>query len=153
MVNLTVENFLKNIESIEKGTYNKELLDDDKNNVASTLGKFCFDYIYKKREIEFLELTGHAVISGLLDYYIQFLFGKSEDYKRRALNLISKSIKLAAFLENGIKENDILEGDELKNFENLDDYYKLKIIVDFIAGMTDQFALKHYQKLSGQKII
>ena len=148
LVNLTVENFIKHIESIEKGTYKSELLDDDSNNVAGTLDLFCFENIFKRREIEFLELTGHAVLTGLLEYYIQFLFRGSKHYKRRALNLISKSIKLSAFLENGIEGDD-----ELENFEELSDYYKLRIIVDFITGMTDQFALKHYQKLSGQKII
>lgn len=153
LVNLAVENFIKNIELIENGIYNSELIEDDSNNVAATLNMFCIEHIFKRREIEFLELTGHAVITGLLDYYIQFLFGKSKHYKRRALNLISKSIKLAAFLENSIQENSIINEDELKCFEKLDDYYKLRIIVDFITGMTDQFALKHYQKLSGQKII
>ncbi|MEX2411906.1 MAG: dNTP triphosphohydrolase [Candidatus Paceibacterota bacterium] len=153
LVDLAVENFIMNIESIEKGTYKSELIEEDSNNVANTLYSFCKEHIFKRREIEFLELTGHAVISGLLDYYIQFLFNGSKHYKRRALNLISKSIKLSAFLDNGIKNNSILKEDELKCFEKLDDYYKLRIIVDFITGMTDQFALKHYQKLSGQKII
>ena len=38
-------------------------------------------------------------------------------------------------------------------FDDLSDYYKFRVILDFISGMTDQFALNHYQKLSGQKII
>jgi dGTPase len=38
-------------------------------------------------------------------------------------------------------------------FEDLSDYFKFRVILDFISGMTDQFALNHYQKLSGQKII
>ncbi len=50
-----------------------------------------------------------------------------------------------ALIENGYEENDTIQ--------KLDDYYKLRIIVDFVSGMTDQFALNHYQKLSGQKII
>lgn len=37
-------------------------------------------------------------------------------------------------------------------FEDLNDYYKLRVIIDFISGMTDQFALNHFQKISGQKI-
>lgn len=32
------------------------------------------------------------------------------------------------------------------DFHDLDEYYKLRVIVDFISGMTDQYALKHYQK-------
>ena len=35
---------------------------------------------------------------------------------------------------------------------DLDDYYKFRVIVDFISGMTDKFALRHFQKISGQKI-
>jgi dGTPase len=41
--------------------------------------------------------------------------------------------------------------DELK-FEDLDNYYKFRVILDFISGMTDQYALNHFQKISGQKI-
>ena len=37
-------------------------------------------------------------------------------------------------------------------FEDLNIYYKLRVIIDFISGMTDQFALNHFQKISGQKI-
>ena len=37
-------------------------------------------------------------------------------------------------------------------FEDLNNYYKLRVIIDFISGMTDQFALNHFQKISGQKI-
>ena len=36
--------------------------------------------------------------------------------------------------------------------EDLDNYYKFRVIVDFISGMTDKFALNHFQKISGQKI-
>ncbi|WP_412779011.1 hypothetical protein [Morganella psychrotolerans] len=28
----------------------------------------------------------------------------------------------------------------------------MKLIVDYVSGMTDLFAINHYQKLSGQKI-
>jgi dGTPase len=38
------------------------------------------------------------------------------------------------------------------DFQDLDDYYKFRVILDFISGMTDQYALNHYQKISGQKI-
>lgn len=37
-------------------------------------------------------------------------------------------------------------------FEDLSNYYKLRVIIDFISGMTDQYALNHFQKISGQKI-
>ncbi len=85
-------------------------------------------------------------MSGLLKHYIDFLFHKDKDYKNRAETLISDSIKRIAFIENK-------PDDKTAKIDDLDNYYKLRIIVDFISGMTDQHALNHYQKISGQKII
>lgn len=41
---------------------------------------------------------------------------------------------------------------EFADFKKLDDYYKFRVIVDFISGMTDQYALKHYQLISGLRL-
>lgn len=37
-------------------------------------------------------------------------------------------------------------------FDDLDNYYKFRVILDFISGMTDNFALNHYNNISGQSI-
>jgi dGTPase len=144
LVNLTVNNFIKNLPLISEGKYNKELIFDDPNDLAQTLKTFCLNDIFSKREITSLELTGHSVLKGLLDYYIEFVFHSEKQYRERAQGLISDSILRIAFIENKLPEN--------SKMDELNDYYKLRIIVDFITGMTDQFALNHYQKLSGQKI-
>ncbi len=145
LTDLAINNFVKNYDSIINGDYNKELIFDDLDGLAKKLQEFCRKEIFAQKEIQSLELTGHSVIVGLLDYYINFLFSNNKDYQKRAEGLISFSVKRSAFLENGF--------DELKGISDLNDYYKLRVIVDFITGMTDQFALNHYQKLSGQKLI
>ncbi|WP_462251959.1 dGTP triphosphohydrolase [Ferruginibacter sp.] len=145
LVNLASSNFLNNLDIIYKGEYHKELIFDDGNELAKCLQTFCIREIFPKRPITSLELTGHSVLTGLLDYYIKFMFHKDRDYRDRAVGLISSGIKRVALIENGHKETE--------SIEVLNDYYKLRIIVDFVSGMTDQFALNHYQKLSGQKII
>lgn len=145
LVLLATNNFEKNIESIEKGEYNRELINDDDNALAERLREICNDKIFKFRDINSLEITGHSVIGGLLDYYTNFVFHPDKKYRKRAASLISDSIQKAAFEETG------LLGDDAK-LDKLSDYYKLKVIVDFISGMTDQYALNHYQKISGQKI-
>ncbi len=143
---LAMTNFESNIASIENGTYNKELINDDPTNkLAETLKKICQDNIFVTREINYLEITGHSVITGILDFYRMLLYHPNKKYKKKASVLISKSIFNAAYEENG------LFGDDAK-IDKLSDYYKLRIIVDFVSGMTDQFALDHYQKISGQKI-
>jgi dGTPase len=144
LVILAVENFIKNLNEIENGSYNKELIFDDNEQLAKTLQEFCGEKIFKYREINSLEVTGHSVIKGLLDYYICFLFHSNKQYRKRAAQLISESILKVAYEENNLTNN--------PNIDDLNDYYKLRVIVDFISGMTDQYALNHYQKISGQKI-
>ena len=141
LVKIAVKNFVVNLESICRGDYNKELIHDDPNALADKLADFTYNKVFIKREIQHLELTGHSVLSGLLDYYMNFIFNNSDDYSKRARGIISNSLIRAALIENRIKK-----------FEELNDYYKIRVIVDYISGMTDQFALNQYQKLSGQKI-
>ncbi|HXS58677.1 MAG TPA: dNTP triphosphohydrolase [Hanamia sp.] len=145
LVNLAMENFILNFNEICNGDYNKELIKDDKTGLAKTLYNFCIKNIFSNREIQSLELTGHSVLTGLLDYYINFIFHEDKNYRKRAQGMISKSLIRAVFIENNLNESN--------KIDDLTPYFKLRLIVDFITGMTDQFALNHYQKLSGQKII
>jgi dGTPase len=144
LVKLAVKNFLTNIDLIEVGKYKQELVYDDLTKLADGLKSFCILHIFPKRDITSLELTGHSVLSGLLNYYTDFIFHKDKNYKKRAQGLLSRSILRTAFIENKLPESAVID--------DLNDYYKLRVIVDYISGMTDQFALSHYQKLSGQKI-
>lgn len=141
LTNLAYDNFIKNIEEISLGTYNNELILDDETGLANTLKGIFDSKIASYRGINSLEVTGHSVIKGLLDYYIYFLFHPNKDYQKRAEQLISNSILKAILTET-----------HCDSIEELDNYYKFKLIVDFITGMTDQYALDHYQKISGQKI-
>ena len=138
LVRLAIANFLENYDRITAGNYNKELIYDDHNKLAESLQKFCIKNIFPSRDITSLELTGHSVLSGLLNYYLEFIFSNNKNYRRRAQGLISQSILRTAFIENGLPER--------SDVTALNDYYKLRVIVDFISGMTDQFALEHYQK-------
>ena len=53
--------------------------------------------------------------------------------------MLSDSILQIALTENGCPK-----------FEELPDYYQLRVIVDNIAGMTDRYALNLYRKLKGE---
>lgn len=146
LVLLAIDNFENNLDKIEKGEYNNELIfDDPDNQLAEKLRRICKENIFSYRDINSLELTGDSVIRGLLDYYIRFVFHKDKNYNKRATALISSSVLNVAFEECSLYGKDA-------RIENLSDYYKLRIVVDFISGMTDQYALNHYQKISGQRI-
>ena len=203
LVDDAILEFENNLNAIENNEYNYELIDKKNNKLVEILSSISTKKIFTSREINSLELTGHSVMSGLLDYYIDFLIRKeNEKYKRRASCLISGSIvdiaidenfdaivvkrkgeykydpnqekfekinkldlelkELEKRLNNNLSDKNIDQKlkskkqelwDEIEpNIDDLNDYYKLRVIVDFISGMTDQFALNHYRKISGQKI-
>ncbi|MBB5637036.1 dGTPase [Pedobacter cryoconitis] len=224
-VDLAYKNFEENLDKIENGEFNEELVKLDKDKIYQIIEKISINKIFKSREINYLESTGYAVFTGLLDFYIEFIFHSNQKYCDRAKSLISKSIIDCTIEENLIilcknklnetltKLNDeldlfklnqqqseiinkkltelqgkiddfnghkddydhlfkkqfttILDSEEKRKlssikqgimntvepcFDDLDNYFKFRIILDFISGMTDQYALNHYQKISGQKI-
>lgn len=145
LVDLATKNWLQNRKQILEGAYNYELIFDDPKGLAESLKTFCQTIIFPKRPITSLELTGQSVINGLLEIFTTFVFHPEKGYRNRAQGLISDSIMRIAFLENGLPES--------SKIDDLPDYFKLRVIVDYVSGMTDQFALTQFQKLSGQKII
>lgn len=172
LVALAVENYLKNFDDIISGNYNRELIFDDANRVAAFLQKFCIKHIYRKKEIQMVELTGWSVINGLLDIYTNLLLSPGKVYRQHGEAMISKSVlragKMDYMLHKGMIEwcperriyihcesgKPIDDVDSLCDDMPIGDLpccYRLRIIVDFISSMTDKFAVKHYQKLSGQR--
>lgn len=139
LVSLAYTQFEKHIDAIESGNFNQELI-FSASPLAKKLQDFCIEKIFSISEIYSLELVGHSVLTGLLDYFICWLFEKGKEYKRHALKLLSESIIRLAKEETNAPD-----------FDALSDYYKLRVIVDYISGMTDRYALNLYQKLSGQK--
>lgn len=155
-VQLATGKFIENLEKIDKGEYNYELIEDDKEGVANTLKDFTSAKILCRKEVESVELTGHSVICGLLEILISHIYNKDSDYSRRIKSVLSKSAIKVAFHEDKFHE------EKYKNFDtdfmtkhklgDLSDYAKLRLIVDYISNMTDKYAVKIFQQLSGQRL-
>lgn len=160
LVKAVADEFVNNLSKIETGKYNKELLEGCAYSaVEEKLFKLCKENIFTNREINSLELTGDAVISGLLDYYIKFLIDDTKgDYLKRVTSLISSSYIDIAIYEDAEEKGrecevaNMTELDRIKEVKELSEYSKLRLIVDYISGMTDKFALVQYQKLNGQRV-
>lgn len=153
LVKLAIDNFIMNLDLIESGNYNKELISDDpKNGLAKVLYKICKEKIFPYRDINSLEVTGYSIMKGLFDFYIKFIFHRDKKYRKRVQALISGSILQVAYNEMAELNKEVGKDEKIESLDQLNDYLKLRVIVDFVSGMTDQFALNHNQKLSGQKI-
>lgn len=156
LVKIAWNNFEKNCEDIVSGKYEKELLYDDKDSsLAGILHDYSQKKVYSNTEIESLELTGEAVITGLLDKYVKYLFNSNKHYRLHGKHVISRSVFMTTLHEHlGCFSEGAKAWDEYDNFDPVDLSYeeKFRIIRDHVACMTDKYALEQYRKLSGEKI-
>ena len=155
-VKLAVDTFVNNLDKIDSGDYTEELIEKDPLYLSKALAKFAKRYIFPQKDIEQLELTGYSVLRGLLDILIDYVFKDDAKFRNHSKSVISRTCLKVAMHETSnadvtymnITEKDIWEYD----VEKLTPYYKLRLIVDFVSGMTDRYAVTLYQKLSGQRL-
>ena len=153
LVKTTFKTFSDNYEGICRGEYNEELLEDDE--VMKAIKEYTKHHILTNKEIQNLELTGHAVISGLLDYYVNYLFHENKSLRKHCKHIMSKTIFMTT-----LQEHLDYFGSERKAWNVYDDFdpeelafeEKFRIIRDYVASMTDKYAVEQYCKLSGHKI-
>ena len=93
--------------------------------LAKSLKKFTFDGVQRNPKVMEYELRGKQIIKGLYDFYM------SENY--------NKDLKL---LPAEFRHKDLISA----KFRE----YKKRTIIDYIAGMTDEFATKEYIKYYGE---
>lgn len=117
--------------------------------------------LYTSFEAESIELTGYAVIIGILNKYKSILNMKYEDFKELIKNNSIKGFDLEKRLVHFIGKRYIKAYEyELKNVnESAKDFYvkewwlRAHLIIDHITGMTDEYALETYQMLEGIKLM
>ena len=146
-----------NLEKIDNGTYNNELVYDDPNYVAKALQIFTKRKILSNRNVLKFEITGNSVITGLLDILIKYFFHPSKSYHLRLNGIISESRMAVAMkedLSDEYPENKVISQDEICDFDvgRLSPYARLRMIVDFVASMTDKYSVELYQTLSGNSL-
>ena len=156
LAKLAIDKFESNIEAIDNGTYSSELLKDDDFQVFGALSDFARYKIISIRAIQEVELTGNSVINGLLDILINYAFSEDKKFRTKIKAVISKSrmeVTLHENMNEDIRYKTFVEED-LWNFdiEQLSNYSRLRLIVDFVASMTDKYSMELYQKFAGLKI-
>ena len=157
LVDLTIRNFNANIEGIDKGEYNNELVYDDPNHVAEALKDFTKRKILSNSNVLKFEITGNSVITGLFDILIKYFFHNDLSYRKRLNGIISESRVALAMMENvptKYPEYMNITADAIDKFDvgDLTSYAKLRMIVDYVSSMTDKYSVELYQTLSGNSL-
>lgn len=125
-------------DSILDGTLDKSLLDcvkesnpNDAKAVLEKIEKFSIENIYNHHAVVEIENAGYHVMYELLSHFIEpILKANRASYDEKAIKLIPNQ-----FL-----------------YEDGNDYQKVLGVLDFVSGMTDNYASELYRKIKGIEI-
>lgn len=157
LIKTALESFFENYNAIMEGTFGlTELLEDDKE-LTKEIQNITRKYCYSCDEVLTLEVVGERVIKELLDIFYKAIVkedserivkikdGKEQEltqnYEGKIYHLISDNYKAIAKFD--------YDTHTTREFKDLDEYEKIHLIVDFVSGMTDSYAVSLYKKLVG----
>ena len=155
--------FIKNHKAIFEGSFNHALLEYDKTSkyykALKVLQDISKKHIYSNKEVQTLELQAYTIVNGLFDIYKPILELNNSDFSellkdgkidcfisKRLIKRIS-SKQIVAY-QNDVKKLNI---DNTEEYNILEFYYRVRLIIDYISGMTDDFALEEYKILHAIK--
>lgn len=154
IIESVAKEFTDKIDEIMSDQFNQELCEVcDFSFVFSASRSIMENHIYKLYEVRSDEISEYKIVDVLMDNLIKAVFNKKTLNSKPIVGVyipldifISKRFFEAADKEIAKKISDLnkeLKRDELRNYV----YYKLRCVVDNIAGMTDNYALKVYKKM------
>ena len=158
LVDYVSDLYIKHHDAIFDGSFNNALLEFDKLHECSIaieiLQNISYEHIYSNVQVQQLELKGYAIIQGLFNIYEPLLKLTSLEFEilldgGRVNCLICKNL-LARLSKKHLVAYKKSVG-ELKDDGNKDVYewyYRARLVIDYISGMTDDYSLNEYQALT-----
>jgi dGTPase len=130
LANETAKVFIQNISSIMEGDFEGALIKHLPNSLKESMeqsSRLSTQKIYRNRAVVEVEITGHNVLSTLVEEFTSAILQPQLSYSK----------KLIALMPSQYQYN----GD--------DPYLKIRSVLDFISGMTDLYALDLYKLIKG----
>ncbi|PIF46316.1 dGTPase [Chryseobacterium sp. 52] len=132
LINKSLEIYKHNFENILQGNLDNGLLDlyKSENRALQDIEAFSIEKIYNHKAVVEIENAGYNVMYELLDHFIPSILKPGDErksYDIKALKLLPKQFV----------------------YEEGTDYQKVLGVIDFVSGMTDNFATDLYRKIKG----
>ncbi len=128
--------FLDQEQNILDGKFDQALTDSITSKEAlKEISKISMEKIYRARTVVEIEASGHAVLPGLLEEFV------TTGQSLQGLKASRKYLNLQLMLPEEIR------WELSQRSENT--YSMIRLIVDFISGLTDRHALSLYRKIKG----
>jgi dGTPase len=142
MIEAIINSFQRNYDSVMRGELEKELIDvSSAADIRKTYKQLQY-CVFDDKNIVKKEIAGWEAIYGLLKIFCKA--SVSPNFTETGNTYESRLFKL-------ISSNHRFVYSSIEKYSN-SDYKKLQLIVDYISGMTDSFAINLYQELKGIKL-
>lgn len=136
LIDATTSIFVDCENDILSGKFDKALTDLCQHKEAlKTIARVSIEKIYRTQSVVEIEASGHEVLPGLLEEFIQAAIHLVEGKQSRKFN------NLALLLPEEIRAGIL----QTKN----DQYAVLRLVIDFVSGLTDRHALSLFRKIKG----
>lgn len=179
LVEKVSKNFVNNYHNFMNFSVDKTLISEGsiEYDLLEILKKYTSTYLFTSYEAEKMELSGFAIIKGILDEYLKILSLTKEEFyyllsndakkiknhelhiERRLFNrLPDKHLNAykTAIAKISVKEKDWSVDYFCCKYKatskEVEWHLRVHLIVDFVSGMTDQFSMDIYQLLKGINI-
>jgi dGTPase len=137
LIGQVVEVFVENETDILNGSFDKSLISlIDSAQAMSNIQTRSIERIYRAQVVLEKEIAGFEVIDGLLSVLISAIVSFTNGNLSNRDKTLMRSLPLEVTL--------YLVPDNL--------YHNLRVILDFVSGMTDSHALTMYRKLKGMSL-
>jgi dGTPase len=147
----------RNETAILDGAFEISLLDDDEGakRTLEALKSFARRRIFVAREAVEIELGGFRIIQAILDAYKSLLRLSHADFDRLVIGtaeggVMPGDLALESRLFTLLPNKHLLAYEAARELEPaLEPALRTHLVVDYLAGMTDSYALKIFHMLSG----
>ena len=131
LINISFDLYRENFEQILNGTMDKAILSIFKkgSQALQQIEQFSIEKIYNHRAVVEIENAGYNVMYELLNHFIPPVIKNEEDlksYDKKALQLLPEQFRYQS-----------------------DVYHQILGVIDFVSGMTDNYATDLYRKIKG----
>lgn len=127
--------FMDNEERLLEGRLEKSLIDylpEREVALVKKIDAYSVQHIYNHRSVVEIEIAGYNVIGGMLKEFFSAVLNPRNAKSEKLLQLISRQFAITG------------EPGRL--------YHDIQSVVDFIAGMTDLYAVDLYRKITGMAL-
>lgn len=148
LMQVAIENFFKHYSSIMNGEYGLTDLLESEGEFIKALKDITQEYCFGCDEVLTLEVVGERTIKELVNIFYDAIktddvkkLKNTKDYEGKIYQMISDNYKYIATFDYNTQTN--------VEIEKISEMRKMHLIIDFVSGMTDSYAVSLYKKLLG----